>query len=402
MHDDMPSTGRERTPTGPVVSHLNNRINMGGAENLVVHLANAHARSGHASHAIVMHGPGALSPRFDERVKVHYLHYQRASIRNPFKFIASIIEGYRLLSEVIEREGIEVLQTHMQDTNLWGFVLQLTGRCRTVFTVHSNRFINYESGTRLGKWTTYKAYRLMARSRGAMVAVSSRVKDSLQEQLGLSARDTDRIESINNGIPMPAPPAPGERERLRAEYDIGEDEIWVVAAGRFVEPKNFACLLRCAGRLRDRERTVKILIAGDGPQRGDLERLHRDLGLADTVAMPGNLDNLGRIMAAADIFAIPSLWEGLPLVLVEAMAAGLPIVGSRTRGIADIVTDEEQGLLSEVGDHEALGRSIERLAGDAELRQRLGASGADLARRNFDIKNVYARYLAVYERLGRA
>ena len=397
--NSAPESVQETEHSGPAVCHLLNRVNMGGAENLVVHLSSLHAKRGYPSHVIVMHGPGPLSPRFDEKVHLHYLYYGRESIRNPFRFVVSIVKGYTKLSGVLRREGIDVLQTHMQDTNLWGFILQLTGKCRTVFTVHSNRFINYDSGTRLGKWITYSAYRAMVRSRGAMVAVSSRVKASIVEQLGLSESAAADVAYVDNGVPMPDPLPESERAGLRAQYGVSNRETWVVAAGRFAEPKNFGCLLRCAAWLKEQAFPVKVLIAGEGPLRDELLALADELELGEMVVMPGNLDNLRQVMAAADIFAIPSLWEGLPLVLVEAMAAGLPVVGSNAKGIADIVTHGENGLLSEVSDHEALGRSIIELAEDPEKRRSLGNAGADLARRNFSIETVHDKYLRIYERL---
>ena len=206
---------------------------------------------------------------------------------------------------ILTREGIRVLQIHMQDTNLWGYLLQQSGKCWTVSTVHPDNFIDYRDDTPVGRWTTLRAYRAMFRSRGAVVAVSQRVRDSIVEMFSLSERDARVINCIDNGIPLPECPA------------------------------------------------------------------------------------------AADIFAIPSRWEGLPLVLVEAMAAGLPVVGSRTRGIADIVVDGESGLLSPVGDHAALGESVSRLARDPVLRRSLGEAGADLARRNYDIERTYERYLRI-------
>jgi glycosyltransferase involved in cell wall biosynthesis len=383
-----------------VVCHLLNRVNVGGAENLVVHLSSIHAQQGNPSHVIVMTEPGPLSPRFDQSVHLHYLNFQRSSIRNPLRFVSSIFKGYRLLSRLLKEEGIQVLQTHMQDTNLWGFVLQMTGKCRTVFTVHSNRFISYDTGTRFGKWVTVNSYRAMARSRGAMVAVSPKVKSSLVEYLGLSSEIAERVHSIENGIPMPSPLRPGERQIIRTDFGVRENETWIIGAGRFAEPKNFSCLLRCGAWLKDQDHPVKILIAGDGPLRNELEELARELSLEDTVYLPGNIDNLAKVMAAADIFAIPSLWEGLPLVLLEAMAAGIPIVGSNTKGIADIISHGVNGLLFETNDHVGFGKTIMDLAGDADLQKNLGTAGMELARQNFDITKVYEKYLRIYKALA--
>lgn len=394
------SPNHDEKSSGPVVCHLLNRVNVGGAENLVVHLSSIHAQQGNPSHVIVMTEPGPLSPRFDKGVHLHYLGFQRSSIRNPFRFVASIFKGYRLLSQVLKKEGIQVLQTHMQDTNLWGFVMQLTGKCRTVFTVHSNRFISYNTGTRFGKWVTINSYRSMTKSHGTMVAVSPEVKNSLIDFLGLSAKTSQNVQSIENGIPMPKTLTPHESANIRADFGILENETWVVAAGRFAEPKNFSCLLRSGAWLAEQNYPTKILIAGDGPQRKELENLIQHFSLERIVHLPGNIDNLDKVMASADVFAIPSLWEGLPLVLLEAMAAGLPVVGSNAKGIADIITHGENGLLFEINDHVDLGKSIIKLAENPHLQRLLGGAAKDLAQRQFNITKVYEKYLIIYERLA--
>ena len=385
----------------PAVCHLLNNAGMGGAQNLVVFLSNLHARDGGSSHVIVMKGPGALSPRFNSHVHLHYLNYERSSIKSPFRFILSLIKGYRLLSNLIKKEKIQVLQTHLPDTNLWGLVLHLTNQCQTIITVHSNQFLSGKFGTKFGKWTTYNAYRLMARSCGAMIAVSNKVKESLAEQLNLSQHISQNIQSIDNGIPIPTALDSKSQLATRGSFSVSQNTTWIIAAGRLAEPKNFSCLIRCAAWLKERKIDVKILIAGEGPLRSELEALSADLDVKDIVNMPGNLDNLQEIMLSADIFAIPSLWEGLPLVLIEAMASGLPVAGSRVRGIEDVINHGENGFLSQVSDHQDLGETILQLIENKELRTTMGASGKSIAQEKYDIEDTYRQYFKIYCQLGK-
>ncbi len=371
---------------------------MGGAEVYAALLANMHAETGQDSHVIVRAAPGPISSRFSDKVSVRYLHWTRASIRRrPFAFFGSLVKGFRLLNNAISRDGIQVLHTHLPDENLWGLVMSLTRKCRVVITIHNNKFFNDADGTRLGRVVVRAAYRMMLRHCAAVVACSDEVKQSYVENLNISPMDAKKIHVVNNGVPLPDPIQEEAKAAIRHQYRIGLDEIWVVAAGRLTEAKDFSTLLKAIGLLRERGLPLRVTIGGEGELRDHLEREVRDLGIEDQVDLPGNLNDLQGIMQAADMLAMPSLWEGLPLTLLEAMACELPIVGTRIKGLEDVVKQGEQGLLVPVRDPHALANALEQMAEDPETRRAMGVSARIVVEDRFSFQRVYDQLSEIYQ-----
>ncbi len=379
-----------------VLGQLLANAGMGGAENYAMLLANEHAARGGRVHVIVLSGPGPISERFAEDVEVVYLDYWRDSIRNPFRFATSVVRGYRLLAGVVKERGVQVLQTHLPDTNLWGLVLSLRGVCRVVITIHNNKFLRGRGGLGITHVLKTRAYRLMVRRCSRVVAVSAEVRASLASTLGLSNSDAGRVAVVANGVPIPPPASAGAIAIIRDRHGVGADDFWVVAAGRLTPAKDFACLVRAARRLRDAGVPVRVLIGGEGELRGDLESQVADLGLGDVVTLPGNLADLGQVMQAADVLAMPSRWEGLPLVLLEALARALPVVGTRIAGLRDIVREGEHGLLVAVEDDAALAAALERLHREPGTRAGMGLACLELARAEYDFTRVYDELADIY------
>jgi glycosyltransferase involved in cell wall biosynthesis len=142
-----------------------------------------------------------------------------------------------------------------------------------------------------------------------------------------------------------------------------------------------------------------VIIVGDGELRGELHRQVERLGLAGRVRFAGPRRDLGNILAASDVFVMPSLWEGLPLSLVLAMGAGLPVVASRVAGIPEVIHDGVNGLLVDAGDVNQLGSALAALANDAPLRSRLGAAAREFVRPRFGADNYVAAVSSLYDSL---
>jgi len=381
-----------------VVGHLLAHAGMGGAETYLTLIANLHARKGRGSRIIVLSEPGPISDRFDSRVKSSYLGYRRESIRNPFRFFGSIIRGYRLIAKAVREQEIQVLQTHLPDTNLWGLALALTGRCRVVVTIHNNRFLRGVEKKSFSNFVKLRAYRMMFRKCGAIVAVSGEVKKSLLSTLGVMGRDAEAVVVVDNGVPVPEPLSETEQAGIREKYGIGQDDFWIVAAGRLTEAKNFQCLIAAVAVLKQKGLPIRVLIGGEGHLRPDLEGQIAQLGVVDAVDLPGNLNDLGDVMRAADLLAMPSRWEGLPMVLLEALARGLPVVGTRINGLADTIEEGRHGYLVAVDDSGELAAGIEKMIQEPEARLAMGRAGRELVTEKYNFSRVYDDLCRVYEK----
>jgi glycosyltransferase involved in cell wall biosynthesis len=144
---------------------------------------------------------------------------------------------------------------------------------------------------------------------------------------------------------------------------------------------------------------LHLIVVGDGELRDDLRARATSLGIAERVHFLGARRDLGSLLAAVDVFVMPSLWEGLPLSMVLAMGAGLPVVATRVAGIPEVVQDDVTGLLVPPGDATALGAALARLVADRSVGQRLGAAAREFVRPRFGVDGYVSAVTALYDRL---
>ncbi|MBU8869986.1 MAG: glycosyltransferase [Gemmatimonadales bacterium] len=372
-------------------------LTMGGAENLAIRIANALAEAGHDSHLIVMTERDILSEKVIPDVKVHYLGFWRASIRYPIAFLSSLGQGQRLLADLLRRERIQVVQTHLPGSNFWGLLLELRDICPVVATVHNNEEFNYgEIDNRLVRHFRKRAYQMILRRCHGTVAVSDDVADSLARELGIAPSSAERIRVVTNGV-QPFPPL-DVASRLEARFKLGipPEVPMVLGAGRLSEQKNFKDLVTAIGILRDRKLKFQAVIAGEGDLRDELSTQIERLGLAEILSLPGNLTNLGQVMGAGDIFVLPSLWEGLPLVLLEAMSHGLAVVANDIKGMDKVLIDRENGLVVPVGDSRKLADSLEALITNEGLRRTIGDKGRALVTDRYNFQTLVDQLVDLY------
>ncbi len=208
-----------------------------------------------------------------------------------------------------------------------------------------------------------------------------------------------KVEVIHCGVD-PSRLAPVERR--------SDGPLRIVAVGTLHEVKGQVHLIEACRRLAEAGVAFTCRFIGDGPDRAQLAARIDQLGLMDRVQLPGRMtsDAVAAELAAADVLVAPSVptrggkREGIPVVLMEAMATGLPVVASRLSGIPELVTDEADGLLVPPGDDAALAAALGRLARDPALRRRLGACGRETILAGFDV-DANARALAERIRAGR-
>jgi len=377
------------------VAQVLDSLAMGGAEQLAVRIANGRAAAGHPSFLYVMNADGPLRDRVDPAVELHFLDVRRSSIANPLAFVNSLVSGRKKLIQRIEADGVDVVQTHLPNPNYWGLLLELTSACRAVPTIHNNQEFSYGSRGLRSKLNLL-AYRLMIRKCGAVVGCSEEVRQSLLEVLGTAAQDAAALHAVPNGVDVPEPVAAAKLDGIRARYGVSPETTLVLTAGRLTDQKDFKTLIAAVPQLVERGGDFKVVIGGDGELRQDLESQVRDLDVGDQVLLPGNILDLPVLMQAADIFVLPSKYEGLPLVLLEAMSCGLPVVGSRIKGMKDVVAEGDNALLFEVGQVDQLADALFRLMINPEERQSFGRRSWVLAETNFSFSGVLEKLDRIY------
>jgi glycosyltransferase involved in cell wall biosynthesis len=217
----------------------------------------------------------------------------------------------------------------------------------------------------------------LVRRAGAVIATSSAVRAAI----------VPSADVVYPGIDS-RPPAPS-----------GRDSLVIGTAGRLEPVKRIDALIEATARLRARHPRLRLLIAGEGSLRAGLERLVSELAIADGVQFIGWEPNLSSFHEEVDIFVMPSAHEGFGIAALEAMAAGVPVVGSDVEGLRELVEDGRSGLLVPVGDIDALTDRIELLLSNAALRKRIGDAARERVEECFTSERMVRGIEAVYERL---
>jgi glycosyltransferase involved in cell wall biosynthesis len=219
-----------------------------------------------------------------------------------------------------------------------------------------------------------------------VVCNSRAAADRLIEQ---GIRET-RIVVIRNGLPPrnfgPTVPALPRRSSL---LRVG------MIARMNTESKNHRIFLRAAARLRKTFPDLEFILVGDGPLRPEFERVARDLGILDCLHFLGDRQDIPAILASLDVSVLPSASESLSNVIIESMAAGIPVVAARVGGNPELIT-QSRGILVDSGDDEGLSAAIERLLHDAGMRTALGRNARIFAEMNFTIAEMKQRHEALY------
>ncbi|MBY0399199.1 glycosyltransferase, partial [Myxococcota bacterium] len=260
----------------------------------------------------------------------------------------------------MSRERIDVLHSHEFAMNVFGGVAAVLARVPSVSTIHGKHWIT-DRGRRV------LAYRILARLGVAVVAVSADLAEYLSSGLGMSR---DEIRLVHNGIPMPVGALTPDRAEARRSIDLPPDGPLVVAVGNLYPVKDHATLLRALAQLP----AARVAIAGRGDEEENLRRLASELGIASRVHLLGLRSDVDRILAAADLFVQPSRSEGLPLAILEAMAAGLPVVATRVGGMGEATLEGVTGLLVEPGRPDDLAQALRTLLDDPDRRRQMGAA----------------------------
>lgn len=213
-------------------------------------------------------------------------------------------------------------------------------------------------------------------------------------EVALAEQGYPVLATIPNGIP-PSPPA-ADRAALEAEWRLPPGGRLVVAAGRLVEAKNHQLAIRALSEVPD----ATLAVLGEGPLRTALEGEAEQAGVADRVVFAGLRHDAREIMGAADAVAIPSRVEGLPLVALEALAAGTPIVATDVRGLRELLTDGDTALLVPPDSAQGLASALRRVLGGDALARQLTEGGLRLAAEHTEERMVDG-FLALYDRLLR-
>jgi glycosyltransferase involved in cell wall biosynthesis len=293
------------------------------------------------------------------------------------------LRAIKEIREYIRNEEVDLIHTHGYKADLYGYLAARTEAKPILATCH-----NWVGGTAaLGIYN--RLDRMALRNFNGVAAVSQAVATQLQDA-GIAE---DKIHTIANGIDIDRF-ADAEPAWFGGTQSAGKT-IGIVA--RLDLQKGFESLLEAMAALSAAHPDVRLVIVGEGPDREIIKAMAARLQLTSQIIFAGQRGDMPNVYAGFDIFVLPSLNEGLPMTVLEAMAASRPVIASSVGAIPTVVCNGETGLLVPPRNVSALKAALERLLTDSMLRGRLAGNGHDWVRRHFTSDSMAANYLRMYE-----
>ena len=307
-------------------------------------------------------------------------------------FFSALREVRRMIAE----EGFELVHTHGSRANLAGAILRSTCGRPVVSTIHSDYRLDY-MGRPLAA-ATYGVLNVLALRR---IKYHVGVSDAMRDLLISRRFPRETPFAIYKGLDFSREPKRHDRAAFcaRVGANVAPGDIVVGAAARLDPVKDLATLVRGFAAAREGHPELKLIIAGEGPERPALEALAEELGVRGAVTLAGWLDDMEEFYSALDINTLSSLSETFPYALTEGAAYRLPTVASAVGGIPRLIEDGKTGFLFAPGDWEKLGARLAQLASDPGLRERLGAAVHERAAREFSVEATCREQRAVYEEI---
>ena len=359
---------------------LSTSMGMGGADQQILILARSMRARGHDVRIVALAplGPMGLEAQ-REGIPTESLELKRN--------IGDLPRILRLV-RMVRAWRPDVLHSHMVHANLLARVVRMmTPVPALVSTIHS---IN--DGGRL----RMTAYRLTNRFMDRVTIIS---RLAAERYVSIGVIPADRLEVIPNAVDTARfRRMPEARAAVRKELGLGDEFVWL-AVGRFQPAKDYPTMIGAFAGLPAGS-SSRLLLAGQGPLRGEVETLIEKAGVQDRVRFLGVRRDVPELMSAADGYVLSSAWEGMPVVLLEAAAAGLPVVATRVGGVQEVVEDGSTGTLVPAGDAAALARAmaaIESLSPDA--RTSMGARGRALVDERYSTDRLMERWERLYSDL---
>jgi glycosyltransferase involved in cell wall biosynthesis len=303
------------------------------------------------------------------------------------------------LAQLIRRLRPDILHTHTAKAGAVGrMAAALVGDARPPIVVHTfhGHVLRGYFGPRLS-YGFRLLERWLAKRTDALVAVSPEVRDEL---VRLGVAPAGKFHVVRVGIELSGRVAGVDgRAETRRRLGIAGESFTVGWVGRMTGVKRTSDVLLAFKRLRERGVDAFLCMIGDGPEREQLERRAHELGIMKRTLFLGYQEEVAPYYAALDAMILPSGNEGTPVSAIEALAAGRPVVATRVGGLPDVVREGEDGFLVAPGDVDELAERLEQLAGDDELRRRMGEAGRERVLPRYSVERLIDDVDALYRSL---
>jgi glycosyltransferase involved in cell wall biosynthesis len=296
----------------------------------------------------------------------------------------------RRLARFLREEKVDLIHAHQYTPFFYALTSRgLFGRVPIVFTEHGRWHPDYPRKKRM------LFNRLMIGKRDQFLGVGEAVRQALIQNEGLPK---DRVEVVYNGINLaPFEHPPTDRSRVRSELGLSPEGFLVIQVARLDGLKDHPTAIRTMQHVARAMPRAKLILVGEGPERAGIEALIRELKLEGHVKLLGSRRDVPRLLFAADVFLLTSISEGIPLTIIEGMAAGLPVVSTDVGGVGEILGDPPVGFLAPAGDDRKLAEGILQLASNPEIHRAWSEDGRQRAFEIFSEQTMHARYAEIFD-----
>lgn len=365
---------------------LGTQMAVGGAQKVLLDQARWFHEHGHTVTAVFFYDKENFHQKWQESNSFPIINLKafRPSAGIPGKGL-SLLKGLWCLWKLMRRGRYDVIETFTPDSNILGMPLAWIGRVPVRMATHHGAIED------LPRWRE-KLHTWLINHNIANVLVT--VSEMTRQKAVQEGVRPDRIFVIQNGI-APVSIEGVNRPEVRRDAGVRDQDLFLLAVGRLVQQKAHEFLIAAMPSVLKEFPDAKVGICGDGFLRPQLEAQIQSLGLQKSVMLLGKFDNVTKFLAAADVFVLPSRWEGLPIALLEAMSAGLPVVATRVEGVDEVVVDQEHGLLVPVGNVSALSDAILQLLRDPQVRRKMGMAAKHRLLEAYSIDHMGEKYLSL-------
>jgi len=363
------------------VLHLIDGLTFGGAETLLRDLASGLEKRGYRV-TVGYSTPGPFVQELAEK-GLTLKHIPRLAMIDPI-FLFRMVRLMHL-------DPPQIVHTHLFKSDFHGrLAARLAGVPVVVSTLHNND--SWAKNRILGR-----IYGTTARFADCLIAVSPEVREYHLDKTGVPA---NKMMVIENGVDVAAFSGhEAGAKAVRAEFGIAPTAPLFGIIGRLKPQKDLPTFLLAAAEILRQQPDARFLVVGDGPLREELEAQAKELALFPALIFAGMRKDIPAIMAALDVLVLSSLWEGLPVILLEAMAAARPVVSTAVDGVKSVVIPDDSAILVEPGSPFALAQACVRLASDPALRAKMGQSGLKRVLDVYSLDVMIDRISALYNKL---
>ena len=370
-----------------VLFHIIDSLRVGGAEQFVVNMLRYHDRACYRPVCICLRAPMGTHLEAAVQQMGVPLHFLDVS-NKPLRWLHNM-----KLNALFKKYRPTIVHTHLGGI-VYAFVL--TMKYRTPVRVHT---LHSVAAHEMGMGPSRRVRLLAFRFR-----VGSFVPVAIAEEV---ARTFEALYNypnpilIPNGVSIDAfSPDREVRQRVRRELQVEPQTLVFVHVGRFAAVKNHEMLVAAFAQLVGQQPLpTELWLVGDGELREAVQHQVRALGIESRVRFLGVRSDIPDLLRAADVFVFPSRWEGNPLSVMEAMAAGLPVIATAVGGVPELVEEGASGILVPNEDLHGLVAAMQRMAQDPNLRRQMGQAARQRAVERFDIRQTVRAYEALYEEI---